>query len=524
MSKVSERTCSLISNDKKTPCRLCLRRQSRSIDASQDRLRLILHTLFSFWVNSEDKFKLICVECLNTVLTFYSFYKNVQIIQKEFSDTNIDKINTNIANDDISDGETKPFNEVKVEVVSVDFENDDDTIDSEIPIESVTLKEEYMSSSDEIDDCEHVQKPTIPNSDNDQYDSQSSLPDSNEMELLKCETKNSTLESSFVSNSKDPDYKFPTEIVRNGKLFLKGPTLDTSINKFYDLGCEICKYKVQFTELNELFNHYKLEHTTRGYVTCCNSKLFNKRSISMHMARHLQPSAFECRICKMSVTRLETLKQHVQTHFPHSEKLFQCDQCDKGFGSMDSLKKHKLGHVPISERDTYTCKICGRSFTLSTSYSVHLSTAHGDVKYLCSECGSSFLTKTRYSLHMQQHDPPDKHKVKCSYCGVTCKNKPSLAQHMKRHTNLVQCSLCDYSTSLTKFLSVHMRMKHSDLKPFVCLVCGKSFKVKQCLNTHMAQHTGERKYACSYCPRTFASSGNFYTHRKRMHAEEISRD
>lgn len=50
MSEVSDQVCRLMSGDKKTPCRLCLRCQPRIIDASHNRLRVIIHTLFSFWV------------------------------------------------------------------------------------------------------------------------------------------------------------------------------------------------------------------------------------------------------------------------------------------------------------------------------------------------------------------------------------------------------------------------------------------------------------------------------------------
>jgi len=40
------------------------------------------------------------------------------------------------------------------------------------------------------------------------------------------------------------------------------------------------------------------------------------------------------------------------------------------------------------------------------------------------------------------------------------------------------------------------------------------------LQTHAVQHTGEKPYQCPHCPRTFASSGNYHKHKKRMHASE----
>lgn len=38
----------------------------------------------------------------------------------------------------------------------------------------------------------------------------------------------------------------------------------------------------------------------------------------------------------------------------------------------------------------------------------------------------------------------------------------------------------------------------------------------------MVQHTGIRKFVCEFCSRTFASSGNYYSHRKRMHPHELA--
>jgi len=44
------------------------------------------------------------------------------------------------------------------------------------------------------------------------------------------------------------------------------------------------------------------------------------------------------------------------------------------------------------------------------------------------------------------------------------------------------------------------------------------------LQFHINQHTGARPYQCPYCPKAFASSGNCFSHRKRMHPQEVERD
>ncbi|XP_077295692.1 uncharacterized protein LOC143917934 [Arctopsyche grandis] len=520
MSDVSDQICRMISGDGKTPCRLCLRCQPRITDASHNHLRVIIHTLFSFWVESDDKYKVICVECLNTVSSFYSFYKKVLSIQKEFAESIIDKNDTNIADDSTSVCEIKPANEVKVE--PVDFENSDAEVDSEIPFDPITPKEECMSS-DEIED---LQKPNVSNSDNDLCDSKNSPLNLSEDNYRhdKHVTSTTTQESGLVSNPKNPDCKFPTELVRNGRLLFKGQTLDNYINKFYDLGCEICKPKVQFTELKDLFNHYKLEHKTRGYVHCCNSKLFNKTPISMHMARHLQPAAFECHICKMSVARPGTLKLHIQTHFPHSEKLFQCDQCDKGFGSHSILKRHKEQHSESPLVSRY-CEICDKSFKNSASLNVHKSNEHkNNLQFLCSECGKKFKTNCNYLRHLETHDPSGKNRVPCDQCNFVSKNKASLRYHMMQHNGKrYSCDLCDFTTIKKFYVKRHIEVKHTDNKPYACIVCSKRFKINKNLRDHMSQHTGEYR-SCPYCPKKFLSPGNCYSHKRRMHGDLLEKE
>lgn len=94
---------------------------------------------------------------------------------------------------------------------------------------------------------------------------------------------------------------------------------------------------------------------------------------------------------------------------------------------------------------------------------------------------------------------------------------------MVQHSTVrYSCTQCSYSALNRQCLRNHIRVQHSDLKPFSCDACGKSFKLKNTLTAHLVQHTGEKRFTCTFCNRSFASSGNYYTHRKRMHPQELA--
>lgn len=116
-------------------------------------------------------------------------------------------------------------------------------------------------------------------------------------------------------------------------------------------------------------------------------------------------------------------------------------------------------------------------------------------------------------------------QLKCPECGKWLKNKRCLKSHLLLHTNdEKKCNLCDYVTKKEKLMKNHMMTKHSEEKSFTCDQpgCDKSFKVKRALTIHLKQHEGKSSARkCEFCGREFASSTNYYTHRKNIHAKEL---
>ena len=103
--------------------------------------------------------------------------------------------------------------------------------------------------------------------------------------------------------------------------------------------------------------------------------------------------------------------------------------------------------------------------------------------------------------------PSEKVPYKCLTCGKCFKRKSKMATHLRVHTKECPyvCSLCDKSFNQNGNLATHMKI-HSEETPYKCKTCGKGFKQKSQLPVHQRVHTGERPYKCSLCDKAYSQN------------------
>ncbi|XP_011504407.1 PREDICTED: zinc finger protein 771-like [Ceratosolen solmsi marchali] len=214
-------------------------------------------------------------------------------------------------------------------------------------------------------------------------------------------------------------------------------------------------------------------------------------------------------------------------------KQHDCKICAKSFSSQIVLQDHLWSHLPTTTsdirdyvddatsilRNEKECEGDGALMSQNNSCSEN-SLLSGN--FICPICSKRISTKGNLKVHLETHRP--KGKYGCDICGRIFKTHSNLFRHKEYHSGIqFPCGVCGRVYPTNSTLRAHS-ITHSDLRPHACPLCDKTFKRNQDLKFHINQHTGARPYQCPYCPKAFASSGNCFSHRKRMHPKEVHRD
>ncbi|KAJ8945451.1 hypothetical protein NQ314_009203 [Rhamnusium bicolor] len=80
---------------------------------------------------------------------------------------------------------------------------------------------------------------------------------------------------------------------------------------------------------------------------------------------------------------------------------------------------------------------------------------------------------------------PDKAKPHICHCSKEFRTSGELKNHMKSHNNY---------------------------RPFICEICGQSYKHKTAFNIHMDMHNGINPFTCIYCSKSFTQKGALVRH------------
>lgn len=146
-------------------------------------------------------------------------------------------------------------------------------------------------------------------------------------------------------------------------------------------------------------------------------------------------------------------------------------------------------------------------------------------KSICTKCNIELSSKESLRTHVKQYHGP-KEETKCPECNKIFGNLQKLRWHMPSHREkLYRCSECPKSFRMQCLLD-HHTATHSNVRAFVCELCGIRLKTKIGVKSHIAsvhENKKQKKYRrsirCTLCEDIFNTLTNAKLHFFNTHTE-----
>lgn len=128
----------------------------------------------------------------------------------------------------------------------------------------------------------------------------------------------------------------------------------------------------------------------------------------------------------------------------------------------------------------------------------------------CTICNQVFQCQQNYNNHKCLHGNLTKPSKRCGHCKEVYHDRKNLLDHiMELHKGqlLFKCSTCDKTYEKWSSLDIHEATHRLD-KPYLCDLCGKSFKHSNNLRGHKRIHLDEsvkKRHVCDICGNAFRS-------------------
>ncbi|XP_044526687.1 zinc finger protein 142 isoform X2 [Gracilinanus agilis] len=247
--------------------------------------------------------------------------------------------------------------------------------------------------------------------------------------------------------------------------------------------------------------HTRKQHPRLECSTC--HEAFSSRG-ALEEHRRRQHFSHRCHLCSFAARERaglvrHYLGQHEKTAAGDGPTL-RCPFCDFTCHHQPVLDHHVKGHGGTR---LYQCTDCAYSTKNRQKITWHSRIHTGEKPYRCHLCPYACADPSRLKYHMRIHK--EERKYLCPECGYKCKWVNQLKYHMTKHTGLkpYQCPECEYCTNRADALRVHQETRHQEARAFMCEQCGKAFKTRFLLRTHLRKHSEDKPYVCNVCHRAF---------------------
>lgn len=234
---------------------------------------------------------------------------------------------------------------------------------------------------------------------------------------------------------------------------------------------------------------------------------------------HNEQGYLKC--CNKKIFKKCWMIEHIQLHL--NPDAFHCELCNKSYSSSKVLKEHtKEVHSPEENRH-FKCDTCLKPFVSNAHLNAHIMVAHGSVP--CPQCPKILASQGSLKKHLVAMHGEGEQYV-CDVCARVFRSKQCFDTHVKGHLgtrleNKVQCTVCSVWLTDKYCLTKHVRRMH--IQPEValaCELCGKQVRNQDALNCHMRRTHTESRFECDICHKKFKRPHHMREHIAIHHTGE----
>lgn len=222
-------------------------------------------------------------------------------------------------------------------------------------------------------------------------------------------------------------------------------------------------------------------------------------------------------------------KEDVESSGDEGE-IFQCRKCQKVCTTWASYRSHLKSH---SNQNAFSCALCQKTFQTKHFVERHVRTFHKKERpYICRFCGKGFSTEWYCQKHESHHEKGTGPRIaardrtySCTYCRKVFTKPRQLRMHESTHTGEKKycCTVCDKSFCYSSSLFKHLKCMHSDKSTSVCQFCNKVYSTEESLLKHNQYHIGIDQFKCRKCGEVFRDMLTLKRHGRNAHFNEVDR-
>ncbi|CAH0719548.1 unnamed protein product, partial [Brenthis ino] len=240
------------------------------------------------------------------------------------------------------------------------------------------------------------------------------------------------------------------------------------------------------------------------------------------ISRSREGTQYTCVECSAQYDDKEKLELHLFSHY-HAYR-FLCGVCGTGLKRKEHLDRHMQEHT---EYRPHVCPECGKAFKRKEHLNIHSSIHKGNKNLACSLCNKTFYRKDHLQKHLQTHN---KHFMEVNINPVSdqeldikqevedCEELSPIITSVKGNAHVESSTEMDEQTddSQSEQMQNDMVVVFDSARPYMCSVCGKSYKRKDHLKIHSWTHK-KKEVLCGQCGKAFHTEDQMLVHVNLVH-------